>query len=154
MKGKLMLSDADFLRRLLLYSLVGASGIVVNEASFSVLQKFSPLIIASVIAVELSILWNFLLNDVVTFRDRRAQTFHVRMLKFHGVALLGSVVQVITTGLLIAYYKGEPLGLVQAFASVPDLSYVTAAELNFPGILLGFIVRFALSYSWVWRVLK
>ncbi|MGC9105524.1 MAG: GtrA family protein [Thermoprotei archaeon] len=151
LKAKLVLRDADFLRRLMLYSLVGASGVVVNEISFSILQKFSPLITASIIAVELSILWNFALNDAVTFRDRKSQPVHVRLAKFHGAALLGSVVQILTTGILIAYYKGEPLGLVQTFASVPGLSYATAAELNLPGILLGFVVRFTLSYSWVWR---
>ena len=139
----------DFVRRLLLYSLVGGSGIIVNEAIFAFLQKWVDYYLASVVAIEASILWNFVLNDTITFRDRRHGKLGVRAFKFHVTAALGAVVQFVATAVLIAQAKG--VNLVIAIVDPPNLPYVEASMLNLVGIILGFFLRFALSYSWVWR---
>lgn len=57
----------DFIR----FSTVGASGLVVNLGSFSLLLALgTSKYLASPVAIELSILWNFFLNDRWTFRSR------------------------------------------------------------------------------------
>ena len=139
----------DFVRRLLIYSLVGGSGIIVNDAIFAFLQHWADYYLASIVAIETSILWNFLLNDTITFRDRRTGKLGVRAFKFHVTAALGAVVQFVATAVLIAQAKG--VNLVIAIVDPPNLPYVEASMLNLVGIILGFFLRFALSYSWVWR---
>ena len=139
----------DFVRRLLIYSLVGGSGIIVNDAIFAFLQHWADYYLASIVAIETSILWNFLLNDMITFRDRRTGKLGVRAFKFHVTAALGAVVQFVATAVLIAQAKG--VNLVIAIVDPPNLPYVEASMLNLVGIILGFFLRFALSYSWVWR---
>ena len=141
--------NIDFLRRLVLYSLVGASGIVVNEGLFALLQRGVDYYIASIVAIEASILWNFLLNDMITFRDRRHGRLGERAFKFHVTAALGAVVQFVATAVLIAQAKG--VNLIIAIVDPPNLPYVEASMLNLVGIILGFFLRFALSYAWVWR---
>ncbi|MCQ4342274.1 MAG: GtrA family protein [Sulfolobaceae archaeon] len=141
----------DILRRLVLYSLVGTSGTVVNEVAFAALQKAFALVIAVLVALELSILWNFALNDSITFNDRRGSPFLARLLKFHSASAAGSVIQVMTTLVLFALYKGDPVNLVEVVGEVAGLPYFTAALLNLPGIILGFVIRFAMSYLWVWN---
>ena len=139
----------DFVRRLLIYSLVGGSGIIVNDAIFAFLQHWADYYLASIVAIETSILWNFLLNDMITFRDRRTGKLGVRAFKFHVTAALGAVVQFVATAVLIAQAKG--VNLVIAIVDPPNLPYIEASMLNLVGIILGFFLRFALSYSWVWR---
>lgn len=62
------------LRTFLRFALVGASGTVVNLGVFSAalhanLNKF----VASPLAIEVSIIWNFLLNNYWTFKERRTR---------------------------------------------------------------------------------
>ena len=141
--------NIDFLRRLVLYSLVGASGIVVNDGLFTLLQKNVDYYFASLVAIEASILWNFFLNDLITFRDRRVGKLSLRALKFHVTAALGALVQFTTTALLISQVKG--VNLVIAIIDPPNLPYLEASMLNLAGILAGFVIRFGLSYLWVWK---
>ena len=139
----------DFLRRLVLYSLVGASGIIVNDGLFTLLQKGVDYYAASLVAIEASILWNFFLNDLITFRDRRTGRLSLRAFKFHVTAVLGAIVQFVATAFLISQVKG--VNLVVAIIDPPDLPYVEASMLNLVGIILGFFLRFTLSYLWVWK---
>jgi dolichol-phosphate mannosyltransferase len=68
---------------------VGASGVLVNLGFFTLLlmmgvNKF----IASPIAIELSIIWNFLLNNYWTFSQRNtADRTRIRGLKFNLVSI-------------------------------------------------------------------
>src|SRR5215813_5198309 len=76
------------------FAIVGASGIVVNVASFTFLialglNKF----LASPIAIEISIIWNFLLNNRWTFRWRvLTNSAHIRGLRFNLVSFLSLAV--------------------------------------------------------------
>jgi dolichol-phosphate mannosyltransferase len=71
------------------FGLVGAAGVIVNLGAFTLLlnsgmNKF----LASPIAIELSIISNFLLNNWWTFRWRRtADGIRVKGLKFNAVSL-------------------------------------------------------------------
>jgi dolichol-phosphate mannosyltransferase len=77
------------LRTFLRFALVGASGTLVNLGVFSTglhagLNKF----VASPLAIEVSIIWNFLLNNYWTFKERRTRDrTRVKGLKFNLVAI-------------------------------------------------------------------
>lgn len=73
--------------RLARFFAVGASGVVVNEGLLILLKKMGfPLALSSLIAIELSILGNFALNNAWTWHDRRTGTLSHRLLKYHLVA--------------------------------------------------------------------
>ena len=86
------------------FSLVGLSGVAVNLGVFSLLlmagmNKY----LASPVAIETSIIWNFLLNNFWTFQERK--TIHgLRMkgLKFNVVSVL-SLTLSYSTFLLLSY---------------------------------------------------
>ena len=85
--------------RLLRFGMVGLSGVPVN---LGMLWLFSdnlgwPLALASPLAIEISIIWNFLLNDTWTFSDRKADAsahFFKRMYRYNVVSLVGLAIQV------------------------------------------------------------
>ena len=84
--------------RLFRFALVGASGVAVNLGALWLLAGVLGVreVLGSAIAVEVSILWNFALNDAFTFRDRNAgaQVGAVRrLLRYNVVSLLGLAIQ-------------------------------------------------------------
>jgi dolichol-phosphate mannosyltransferase len=53
-------------------------------------------VLASALAIEVSIVWNFLLNDAFTYRDRNARAqagFARRMVRYNLVSLVGLALQ-------------------------------------------------------------
>lgn len=82
------------LKTFLQFAVVGASGVVVNLGCFTLLlmagmNKF----VASPVAIEVSIVSNFLLNNYWTFRRRNIKDrIRVRGLKFNAVSLLALLV--------------------------------------------------------------
>ena len=74
---------------LIKFGLVGISGVAVNLGFFAgFLLLGMNKYLASPIAIELSILWNFAFNNLWTFRWRTtSDTVHIRGLKFNAVAL-------------------------------------------------------------------
>jgi dolichol-phosphate mannosyltransferase len=84
------------------FAVVGASGIVVNLGAFSALLWLGlNRYLSSPIAIEISIVWNFLLNNFWTFRWRRTvDSTRVRGLKFNVVSVLALAVSYTTFVLL------------------------------------------------------
>jgi len=78
------------LRTFIRFAVVGASGTVVNLGVFSAalhanLNKY----VASPVAIEVSIVWNFLLNNYWTFKERRTRDrTRIKGLKFTLVSLV------------------------------------------------------------------
>ena len=72
------------------FGVVGVSGIVVNLATFTVLLQLGlNKYVASPIAVELSIVSNFLLNNYWTFKVRQTKDrVRIKGIKFNFVSLL------------------------------------------------------------------
>ncbi len=100
---------------------VGASGVVVNLVSFTILMNFGMnRFIASPIAIEFSIVSNFFLNNFWTFSRRdMSDKIHIRGLKFNVVSFIALVVNYATFLLLsIADPSGIPQ-LQQAVGIVP-----------------------------------
>ena len=118
--------------RLLLFSLVGLSGIVVNEGIAFLLHPYLPLYTVFILAAETSIITNFLLNHNFTFKKR------ARLIKalprYNLVALTGLVINV-----SIALY----LSLF--------IEYLLA---DFIGILIAFVFNYILSERFAWSFNK
>ena len=118
------------------FGIVGFSGVLVNIGFFTLLlamgvNKF----IASPIAIELSIISNFLLNNYWTFRHRKTKDrTRIRGLKFNLVSVLA---------LGVSY--GTFVALSLAF---PD----TAAQLHqLIGILPAMLINYLLNSYWTFK---
>lgn len=85
------LFTATFLK----FAIVGASGVVVNLAAlalFSALGMRSS--VASALAIQVSIVTNFIINDRWTFSDQQHEhRWPMRALRFQLISLVGAVVQ-------------------------------------------------------------
>jgi dolichol-phosphate mannosyltransferase len=118
------------------FAVVGASGTVVNLALFTVLLDFDMnKFVASPLAIEASILWNFLLNNVWTFRHRRTRaSSSIRGLKFNLVSFVS-----------LAVSFGTFIALSAAFhRASPQL-------LQFAGIVPAVFVNYFLNSYWTFR---
>jgi putative flippase GtrA len=80
------------------FAAVGLSGVAINLGVLHLLAGVLGVreILSSAVAIELSILWNFALNDAFTFRDRRDTARAPplgRLLRYHAVSAVGAAVQ-------------------------------------------------------------
>jgi dolichol-phosphate mannosyltransferase len=124
------------LSRIIKYGLVAVLGIFVN---YFFLFLFYDVIgvyylVAAGIAVEISILSNFIFNDLWTFKDRMAGKKRMsKFFRFNLLCLGGLVINLSILALL-----KEKLGLNIYFAELF-------------GILGGFSWNFVFSNYWVWK---
>ena len=121
------------LDRLIKFTLVGLSGVLVNEGFLWAFVRFLgwDKILANIPATELAILNNFTWNDLWTFKDLKRKPLWRRLLSFHIAALTGALVQwVVYAGLV---YLG--------------LHYLVA---NLIGIVVSFVVRFLFNRHVTW----
>ena len=115
------------------FNIVGLVGVFVNEGVLLLLVfEGAYYLYASAVAIEVSIISNFVLNDLWTFRDRRHGHIVVRMLKFNGLMLIGLVVN---------------LGILFAGTAYLGISYAIS---NLIGIAAAFILRYWLSIRFAW----
>ncbi len=121
------------LGRALKFTVVGCSGVAVNEGLLYALRGLLGLKLATagLLAIEASILSNFTWNDLWTFRDQRSGSLAARCLKYHAAVALGATVNMAALLALTA------LGI-----------YYLAS--NLAGIALGFIANYMASRHWVW----
>ncbi|ALM75729.1 glycosyltransferase [Thermococcus barophilus] len=122
--------------RLIKFSIVGMSGIVVNQFFLWLFANIlgrgiANLMIANVFATELAILNNFTWNDLWTFKDLKNKPLYKRLFSFHLAALTGAIVQWTIFGVLVF------LGM----------HYLIA---NLIGIGFSFIVRFLVNRHITW----
>lgn len=157
--------------RFLKFAAVGASGVLVNvvlfwvgaEVLFSELDASSRILASSSFAISLSILSNFILNDLWTWRDRRepgANAFFERMFKYVLVASGAGLIQ-----LIIAWVLAVPLELnrhLLALLALPGdglrdgVIAVTGAlpgehVANLTGIVAGAVVNFVVNNTWTFK---
>ncbi len=117
------------------FAAVGCSGIAVNLGAYYVLTRGVglPIELASPPAIELSVLWNFALNDAWTFgRRRTARRLLGRIGRFHAVSLGAGVLNYLIL-------------LVLARAGWWDIGA------NLIGIGVAAVMKFAINSSWTWR---
>jgi len=125
--------------RFVKFCLVGASGVGVNLGVFWVLTRFAGLheedFLALAIGIEVSILSNFTLNELFTFRDCRPPNSHflVRLLKFNLFCLVGAGIQAGVYGL---FY--HVLGVYDLIS-------------NLIGIAVATLWNYFMNRRWTWQ---
>jgi dolichol-phosphate mannosyltransferase len=120
--------------RMLRFALVGASGVALNSAILHTLVSagWSP-IAASPLATEVTIISNFLLNDVWTFRDRRGRFgWAARIVRYNTITLGGLLITVIVLGVLLR---------------ITPLHYLVA---NLPAIAAGSAWNYCMNLWLIW----
>ncbi|MGM5485384.1 MAG: glycosyltransferase [Nanobdellota archaeon] len=123
-------------RKFIKFALVGASGTLVNFGLLIGLTELAGLyyLLSSVIAVEASIISNFLLNNFWTWRSgKHRNRFMVRLFRFNLVSLIALLLNVSVLFFLTEYLS---------------MWYVLA---NVFGILAGMIVNFTINDRWTFR---
>lgn len=145
-KSKLKMNDIGNFASLVLrkgnivrYAVVGASGIMVNEIILLLLFGYMHFF-ADPLAIETSVVSNFILNDRFTFRKKGAinSEFLYRLGKYNLFSILGIAVN---AGVFFVILKGHLL-------SSTSLMGVVIA--NFIGIVSAFIVTYLSSTFFVW----
>ena len=108
-------------RTFIKFSLTGLSGVVVNLGSFHLLLQLGlHRYLASPIAIELSIISNFLINNYWTFADRELREGkRIRGLKFNVVSLLALGVSYGSFLILSLLLPGAAPVWLQGLAIVP-----------------------------------
>ncbi len=123
--------------RFVKFGLVGGTGIVVNMGSLYLLTEFAGIryFLASLIAIELSILSNFSINLVWTWKDRsESGAVWTKLVRYHvGVgitALVGNyVVLIVMTEFFGVYYLAS----------------------NLIGIAIGTVANYVVNDLWTFR---
>jgi dolichol-phosphate mannosyltransferase len=113
--------------RFILFTAVGVSGVVVNVGALGTFLRVGHLrfAIAQALAIFLAMGWNFLLNNLLTFRDRRLRGLALLrgFLAFVAACAIGAVVNVIVSA---ALYK---IGVAWSLAG--GLGALLAGVFNF-----------------------
>ena len=118
------------------FALVGASGTVVNLGVFTValhgsLNKY----VASAVAIELSIIWNFFLNNYWTFGERKTRDrTRIKGLKYNLISLATLGVSFATFSLMSVLVPHAP----------PQVD-------QFVGIIPAVLVNYFLNSYWTFR---
>ncbi len=124
---------------LIKFLIVGGTGIIVNLGVMALLTEISRIhyLISSIIAIELSIIWNFILNNNWTFKGKaRHKTIIRRAADYHAVSLGGMIINWLTL-LILATYLG--------------VNYLIG---QFIGIIIATTWNYLLSKNYAWKTLK
>jgi putative flippase GtrA len=122
--------------RLLRFCLVGASGVVVNNALLLALVQglHGPPVSAAAVSAECAIVSNFCLNDRWTFLDRRgSRSWRSRLLSYNLLSLASLIVTVTT---------------VAALHHLVGVHYLSA---NLAGIAAGTAWNYLSNRRWTYR---
>jgi len=110
---------------LLKYLIVGFSGVIVNEGILLLLHKSLGPYISIIPAIEISIIYNFILNNKYTFNGK--DRFINKLLKYNAFNLIGYGANLIIYYIAIFYntniYLADLFGIIVAFI----ITYTTAS---------------------------
>jgi dolichol-phosphate mannosyltransferase len=121
------------------FGIVGLSGILVNEGALVYLKEYTgyPLPVSGFIAIELSIVSNFLLNDFWTFKHERSKKLtnpvH-RFVSYNLVSIGGMVINIVS---------------LVFFTEVLGIHYLVS---NLIGIFIAFSWNFVVNRKTTWGV--
>jgi dolichol-phosphate mannosyltransferase len=118
------------------FGIVGTTGVLVNMGLLLILTRLFGIVIeyASPIAIEISIVSNFVLNNLWTFRARTVETSLIkRLFRFHLVAFSAGLINYIT---LLSLHYG--FGMIDIIA-------------NLIGIAAATLVNYILNSRWTWK---
>ncbi len=122
-------------KRYFKFGLVGLSGLLVNIGIAYILRNIFSVesLIASSLAIEISILNNFFWNSIWTWQDREREDFWIRLLKYHIAVSLGAIVNMGMDYLLLKY---------------TSVQYIYAHSF---GVFFGSIFNFFLNDRWTFN---
>lgn len=124
LKGVLMTFYELNRNKVIKFAFVGASGALIILFMTWFLTQFFNIwyLVSALISIELSILWAFLLNTKITFKYqfRNTSDYFKALLKYHGTALGGLIINLIVLFILtefinIYYLISEFIAIVVAF---------------------------------------
>ncbi len=122
--------------RFLLYCLVGLTGLGVHLATLFVLTQSTALAfgVAQAVATVAAIAWNFVLNNLFTYRDQRLTgwRFLTGLLRFQVICAIGAISNV---GIATWIYDYDSVWWIAGLG----------------GALIGTVWNFAVSAAFVWR---
>ncbi|NTV23382.1 MAG: glycosyltransferase family 2 protein [Nanoarchaeota archaeon] len=131
-------------KRFIKFAITGATGTVVNLGIlFMLVEKLSieRRLIAPSIALEVSIIWNFFLNNYWTFKDTgKKSSFPAKLAKFHITALAGFFLN------LVIYNACLQITLLSSLLGRYDF---LAAQ--FIAILIVMSWNYVVNVKWTWR---
>ncbi len=116
------------------FSVVGISGMVVNQGFLTLfVSVFSwDVSIAGIIAIEISILSNFILNNYWTWKDQKESSFLTRFMKYHAVTI----------------FSGGVNYLILLILTSMGYHYFIS---NLIGIAVGAVVNFIFNHFWTFK---
>lgn len=120
------------------FAMVGSAGILVNMGLFYILNTQAKLNykISSIISIETSILFNFFINTIWTWRDRKQSGKKhsvIRFLKYHLITLISGIIN---------------YGILVLLVDVFSLNKYIA---NLTGILIASGINFILNHLWTFK---
>lgn len=133
-----MVTSQNGLGRFVKFALVGLSGVFVDMPIFWALYNYTglPDLVAILPAYAAATVWNFVLNDTWTFRDRRENTKRSKLARFGKYALVSLPPLAYR---LAAYWPLKELSELQYM-----LAYAVA-------IIVGMAWNFGVNFLWTWR---
>ncbi len=125
--------------RFLRFGVVGISGVGVNQGMLYLLFEFVhlPFYLSSFLAIETSIVTNFLLNDNWTWRKKRSGRVLIRLLRYNISAAFSSIFITMSALLFFKEWVGIP--------------YLIA---NLLGIGFGMISNFLVNSAWTYGSIR
>jgi dolichol-phosphate mannosyltransferase len=121
--------------RFLMFSLVGLSGVGIHMAILSLVMLTGvAFAVAQSVAAIGAMTWNFILNNLFTYRDQRLSgwRFLTGLIRFQLICAIGAVANV---GLAIFIYSGTHIWWLAGLA----------------GVLIGAVWNYAVTSAFVWR---
>lgn len=157
--------------RFIKYCSVGFSGVGVNLIFLFIFADVMKLHVnlASALAIEISILTNYAINELWTFNDRRNEgsSFYSRCIKFNVVSLIGASMQwaifvifnMIWLAALFSYqdlidYNNGIVNWFDKWIIHPVLNPPDVGSMKYLSQLIGIAVatfwNFLMNYYWTW----
>jgi dolichol-phosphate mannosyltransferase len=124
--------------RILKFGVVGGSGVVVNMGLLYVLTAYANIdyMIASIVAIETSIITNFLLNNYWTWQNQPDKTFSLKIVQYH----ISVGIAAILANWLLLVFLTEVVGIYYMIS-------------NLIGIAAGTTLNFVINDIWTFRAL-
>ncbi len=121
------------------FALVGITGLVINEFLLFYFTEFLTLyyVLSSFIAIEISILSNFIFNEIWTFKDREKRSFVLKRLGKYNFFSLG--------GMLIN------VALLYVLTSFFGIYYLAS---NIIAVIIAFSWNYLINLRFTWRYEK
>jgi dolichol-phosphate mannosyltransferase len=122
----------DEIRKMINFAIVGLIGVGVNMTLLAIFKGYGvPLLGASFLAIELSILSNYILNDKWTFHSYNNGTWIHRLFSYNGICIGSMIINIVVLMILSSF----------------GINYLIA---NAVGIIIGFVWNFIMNRKITW----